>query len=227
MGTKIFPAFAAIAAGALSMAPATAATFVNGSFEAPGGDIRVGIAQSGTPNFVTGWTDDAGANGGYDIYEADDTGDDLIAKDGTHYVSFGHDNSVGGTLSQTFDVIAGKTYTVSYYVAEQQGDEPAQILRATIVNGLQSISADNGALTDTFLAGIPLTFTATTASATLSFFDATPIGGGDNSNIALDAVSIGGAGAVPEPAVWSMMVCGFGAIGGAVRQRRRASLRAA
>jgi hypothetical protein len=34
----------------------------------------------------------------------------------------------------------------------------------------------------------------------------------------------GGAGAVPEPASWAMMVGGFGAIGGALRRRRKAAV---
>ncbi len=35
------------------------------------------------------------------------------------------------------------------------------------------------------------------------------------------AVAGGGTGAVPEPATWAMMIGGFGAIGGAMRNRRR------
>ena len=35
------------------------------------------------------------------------------------------------------------------------------------------------------------------------------------------AVAGGGSGAVPEPATWAMMIGGFGAIGGAMRYRRR------
>lgn len=35
------------------------------------------------------------------------------------------------------------------------------------------------------------------------------------------AVAGGGTGAVPEPATWAMMISGFGAIGGAMRYRRR------
>lgn len=34
----------------------------------------------------------------------------------------------------------------------------------------------------------------------------------------------GGPGAVPEPATWAMMLVGFGAIGGALRSRRRVSV---
>lgn len=33
-----------------------------------------------------------------------------------------------------------------------------------------------------------------------------------------------GIGAIPEPSTWALLILGFGAIGGAMRQRRRASL---
>lgn len=36
-------------------------------------------------------------------------------------------------------------------------------------------------------------------------------------------VADGGAGAVPEPATWAVMLVGFGALGGALRRRRAAS----
>lgn len=37
-------------------------------------------------------------------------------------------------------------------------------------------------------------------------------------------VGIGRAGAVPEPSTWAMLILGFGAVGGAMRQRRKATL---
>lgn len=39
------------------------------------------------------------------------------------------------------------------------------------------------------------------------------------------AFRISGAGAVPEPSAWALMILGFGAVGGAMRQRRRTVLR--
>lgn len=39
--------------------------------------------------------------------------------------------------------------------------------------------------------------------------------------ITFGSATAGGSGAVPEPATWAMMIGGFGAIGGAMRNRRR------
>ncbi len=219
----MFRTITGAAIGALILipaAPVAAAAFVNGDFEQPGGSTAVYLDAGGNPNYVTGWTDSQGPNRGLDLYENEsDYG--LAAEDGSYYVSFGGDTTSGGTLSQTFDVVSGASYTISYYVAEQQGDSPDQVLRATVTNGAQSVSADNGSLGPTFAAGKSLSFIAISNSATLSFFDATPVGGGGPSNIALDAVKVTGtfSSAVPEPAMWSMLVCGFGAVGGALRRR--------
>ncbi|QDZ08990.1 PEP-CTERM sorting domain-containing protein [Sphingomonas panacisoli] len=53
--------------------------------------------------------------------------------------------------------------------------------------------------------------------------------GGSDESWGLDNFSVtlnGNAnGAVPEPATWAMMVMGFGAVGGALRSRRKATLR--
>lgn len=66
------------------------------------------------------------------------------------------------------------------------------------------------------------------ALAPLSSFSWTPGAGTTGflqfDNIRLDAVA---AGAVPEPASWALMMLGFGAIGGALRTRRRPALTAA
>jgi hypothetical protein len=46
-------------------------------------------------------------------------------------------------------------------------------------------------------------------------------------NFASDTVSPGGAGGVPEPATWAMMLIGAGAVGGVLRRSRRMGLAAA
>jgi len=40
-------------------------------------------------------------------------------------------------------------------------------------------------------------------------------------NVTFGSATPGGGGAVPEPATWAMMLVGFGAVGAAVRRRRR------
>ena len=53
--------------------------------------------------------------------------------------------------------------------------------------------------------------------------------GGTDESWGLDNFSVtlrnGATGAVPEPATWAMMLVGFGAVGGALRSRRKATLR--
>ena len=204
-------------------APASAAILINGDFEAPGGLVRDQL----TTNYIPGWTYST-ATSSYDVYEADSVGDGIAAANGSHYVSFGHNGSSGGSISQSFATVVGGSYTLTYSVAEQQGDDSSQILRAIINNGAQTLSADNGSLTLGFLSGAPLTFIASGASATVTFFDATPVGGGGPSNLALDAANISGPVAgvsgVPEPAMWAMMLVGFFGLGAAMRSARRKSV---
>ena len=49
--------------------------------------------------------------------------------------------------------------------------------------------------------------------------------GGTVNQIGFDNITLGsatpGAGAVPEPGTWAMMLIGFGAVGFAMRRRRR------
>lgn len=199
-------------ATAMVAVPATAATFMNGSFEQPGGaPIRRFLTDGDT--FVTGWTN----NGGFQIYESSGQ-DSIAAGEGAYYVSFGHNGAIGGTLSQTFDTVINQAYTVNYLVRQQQGNDSAQSLTAEIVGGPSVL---NGALSATdWLAGITLSFVATNASTTLRFRDSST--SGSFANVALDAVSVIGAGpAVPEPASWAMMIAGFGMTGAAMRRRSR------
>ena len=199
-------------------APASAAILNNGDFEQPGGAVRDMLV----PGYMPGWTYDNHGTA-FDIYEA--TGfDGIAAADGTHYISFGHNGTYGGEISQTFATTPGGVYTVTYSVAEQQGDDSSQVMRAIVQNGIQTLSQDNGGLNLGFLAGAPITFTALGTSATLSFLDATPAGGGGPSNLALDAISVSGPQAtgpgVPEPATWALMLLGFGLVGATARSRR-------
>lgn len=203
---------------------AHAEAFRNGGFEtfdgAPGGtDVRTGLDDGDTR--VTGWVNNAGLQ----FYEDDQDG--LAAYDGTHYVSFGHNGATGGTLSQTFDTVAGTAYTVNYFFAEQQGDDPAQRF-AVSVNGGAAVYSGTPAL-NAWTAGPALTFLGTGSPTTLTFQDATPSDAGGGSNLALDGISltaVGAApGAVPEPATWAMMMAGFGAMGAALRRRQTGAAR--
>ncbi len=45
--------------------------------------------------------------------------------------------------------------------------------------------------------------------------------GGADRNFTVNAIAVEAVNAVPEPATWAMMVLGFGAVGGALRARRK------
>jgi hypothetical protein len=159
---------------------------VNAYFESPGGDVRDRLDDQSIP----GWTYAPGEGGSsYEIYESDNH-DGLAAADGKHYVSFGHNGTYGGSISQTFSTTPGVTYRVSYYVAEQQDDDPKQDLRAILTYGSGMIIHDNTRPTARFRPGVPLVFTATGSEATLTFLDATRPGGGSIANLAVDRVGL-------------------------------------
>ena len=211
---------AAVGANQGLAGPAAASSLVNGGFELPGGDsVR---NQLLSPTDIPGWTYVTAPGGGsYEIYESDNQ-DGLAAADGSHYVSIGHLGTVGGSLYQDFATIIGDTYTVNYSVAEQQGDDPTQVLRAILTNGAQTITKNNTGLGLSFQSGKSITFTATSALSEITFLDATPVGGGASSNLALDAVSVtlgGVAPGVPEPATWAMMLLGVAGVGYMARRR--------
>ncbi len=86
-----------------------------------------------------------------------------------------------------------------------------------IVGGPATVSVDGGA---------PIAIDVTGAPSFVGFTSATPIK--DISilfptaySLDLVSVSYAGAGAVPEPASWALLVAGFGVVGTAARRRRR------
>ena len=217
------------AAAVLSLAAgsASATPFTNGSFTQPGPSLYGAFL---TPTFLPGWTY-ASPFGLGDIDEYQANGTYGFTPSGGHpYVSFGGNSTWGGSLTQTFDTTAGQTYTLSYQVGEIQGADSSQDMRATLVNGVTTLVQDfvPGSLDPVpELLNKQFVFTAEGSSATITFFDATPPGGGGPSNLALANVSFSGASAVPEPAAWALMILGVGQVGGALRRRTRLARAAA
>ncbi len=133
--------------------------------------------------------------------------------------------AVGATLT-----INGKTFSTigsNYSALQTTGDY--QILSNDMVNR----SVDNNFYVDLTGAGLPATVDqpitlalAPGQAVNVSFIDNN--GGGDVSAAIGNlfptqlTVSVGAAGAVPEPAMWAMMLAGFGLIGGAMRRRTMA-----
>ncbi|MFS0738151.1 choice-of-anchor C family protein [Sphingomonas sp. 1P06PA] len=195
-----------IATMALLPGVANAAAFQNGSFE-DGPDAGSFITLSAGDTSVTGWTVGAGT--------VDYIGSYWVASDGTN--SFDLSGNGIGSISQTFDTIAGLTYNVTFDLAGNPAGDPATKTLLTMATG-------GSTQTDTFtvtgantLANMgwqtfSYSFVAQSASSTLTFSSDTATAFGP----ALDNVTVT---AVPEPAAWALMIGGFGLVGGAMRRR--------
>jgi hypothetical protein len=214
----------ALAAAATLGGPTLASPLQNGDFTQPG---SADFGQALTASFLPGWTYSSPFAPG-DIDEYLQSGTYAFTPSGGHpFLSFGGDTTYGGSITQSFTTVAGTTYTVHYQVGEIQGDDPTQDLQTTLVNGAQTlvqdfVPSDPSAVGDVF--DESLTFTALGTSATLSFLDATPVGDGGPSNLALANVSIGGA---PEPSTWALMIIGVGGVGAIMRRRAQQRLQTA
>lgn len=165
---------------------------VNLGFELPGGakPVRSVVFDS---TQVQGWER---FGPGTLVYQSSKT-DGIDAKEGDFYVSFGHNGSVGGGLSQTIETIVGARYTVNYWVSPQQGLGPGQsmVVRATDVgSGKQLAEASSSIQSESFqwVAGTALTFVATSGRTSISFADTSVSGstGSEAGNWGLDAISI-------------------------------------
>jgi hypothetical protein len=202
---------------ALSSVIANAAPFSNGSFET--GSPSNGLLTTGDSSSIPSWVV-GGTNGTIEFNSPGFNGQ--TAQDGNNFISFGHNTTTGGTLSQTFDTVIGAVYTVNYFVSRIQGGTSAQGMSVTALNATTSailgltgttIPATNNLWT----AGSPLMFTATSTSTILRFTDITAAGGGGDSNWALDNVTLsvaptGPAGVPDTGSTISLLALAAGAV---------------
>jgi hypothetical protein len=126
----------------------------------------------------------------------------FTAQDGVWVISFGHNGTTGATLSQTFDTVAGASYSVNYRVSRIQAgaselSAAVEAFDATSSQSLAKFAFAIPAANNTWVAGPTLTFTATSSSTVLQFRDTTV--GGFDANWALDNVRFGQGGATPTP----------------------------
>lgn len=216
--TKGWPFRLGLAAAGLSLAAAFGAhatTLVNASFEQPGGaPIRQALSDGDT--FIPGWS----VSGIGQYYESSGA-DGINAADGGYYVSFGHNGTTGGSITQTFSSLLGANYTLNYQFRLQQGSETGSGFRVSASTGDSVDSFD--AILANWASGPALTFVGTGGAVTLTFLDITTSGGA--SNLALDDVRLtnDATSGTPEPASWALMICGFGMAGAALRRRRTAN----
>lgn len=206
MRTSVFSALGAALLAATVAVPASAAQLiVNGNFENTG--------FGGTSSYYnlgnTGATHAVPADFGFDvpINNVDLIANGVFAANlagGGAYnldlVGFGST----GAISQTFATTLGATYHVSL---------------AYTVNGAGTadVSVDGSSIGSIVGTGTWQTFTNTfLGTGNAVTFAITELTGGGNGGVVLDNISVT---SVPEPAMWGLMLVGFGLVGVASRRR--------
>jgi hypothetical protein len=197
----------AISTAALSFA----GPFTNGSFESPGVIPAPGTHLTAGDTYVTGWVHNSTDLG---EFYTDGSPWSVAAGVGTYYVGFGAFSQTGGTMSQTFDTVAGQLYGVNYILSTQEltGTLPDQIALVEALDGstvLGSISNTINSPAGIWNNGLRLEFTATSGSTTLRFTDLTLMANTPLINWGLDNVSVS---ELPEPSSYALIGLGLGII---------------
>lgn len=196
-------------------ASASAATFVNGSFEM-GNDPGSFSTETAGSNAITGWE-----IGGFGV---DYIGNYWMASDGVRSIDLSALSA--GSVSQAFETISGVDYTVSFDLSgNPDGGTETRTAIVSIDGSLPSVqtyvvSPANSRETMNWQT-FSYSFTAFASVSRLVFASAdfSPFGPAlDNVSVVADGGGIGAA--VPEPATWAMLVIGFGMVGVSVRSRR-------
>jgi choice-of-anchor C domain-containing protein len=209
---------AALVCGAAAVC-AQAAPFQNGSFEDPAAlnpGAFVNLPAGSTA--VTGWT--VVGSGGVDYI-----GSYWNASAGARSIDISGGGGAGSGVQQTFDTVAGTSYTVSFDLSGNTDCAPvikSLEVNATPGGAVQAYSHDT---TGTSLPNIPwttqqYTFTATSAATTLSFTTPSTSACGpalDNVVVAANATA-----AVPALSEWSVGLLALAIAGFALRSRRKA-----
>ncbi len=198
MLTKI----AAVLIAATPFAANAAQSVINGDFEAglTGFTATSGVQVASGMDYVLG----AGGSGS-------------PAAQANHFAAFGGGNVPGvETLSQSFTTVAGRTYNVSFQYGAFNATSEQLVYALTGTPGA-TLSSSGTSNLDSLFTSYTTSFVGTGAATTISFTVAAQAG--DNADIFLDSVSVA---SVPEPAVWGLMIAGFGMVGFAARRRQSA-----
>jgi hypothetical protein len=201
--------------GVAGQAAASTNLLTNGSFEDIGGAAYQGWGgYTFGAGFSTlpGWTVDFGS-----VDVTTNASGWSPAADGQNSLDI--NGWEAGQISQAFDDVAGKTYTVTFdYSRNAAGAPDPATADVAVGDALVHVSSANdpsqfgtvGAMlwkTESF------TFVGS-GHDTISLTATVPGNGG----VFFDDVRV--SGGVPEPAAWSLMIAGFGLAGAALRRRR-------
>lgn len=208
-----------LAAGALAIAPVTAVSaqmVTNGGFESP--VISSPCCNTVPPDSLPGWTVGSGnvnvVNGTFSSTNGN------LAYEGSQYLDLVGQGGTG-SIYQDLTTAIGQTYTLTFayshnlFAPNEATSASASVAVGSLFDIVTHSTGDTSNLDWQIYTG---SFTATDTTTRLTFTNLT---GGPNEGILLDAVSVA---ALPEPATWAMMILGFGAIGLAMRRRRRRQL---
>ncbi len=198
-----------------SATSAQASVLINGGFEQPP------IADSccntvSAPGTIPGWQVVSG-----DVNVVNGTfgsGGPNLAAQGRQYLDL-IGESGAGSIRQTFNTIAGRTYDLSFAYSHNVFSAGSAAASFGVGNLSGSVTHSTGSGTNLDWRTYANTFVAGAGStSTLTFLNT---GGSTDGGTFLDGVSVS---LVPEPATWGMMIMGFGVAGAALRRRNRARL---
>jgi hypothetical protein len=218
-----------VVASLFGLADARANLLTNGDFESPGSALTTTFVGVGSSTQITGWTTTVGNGLGANvIYSANNNSNILLpnAQSGTYCVqlSSGTGATIGSSIAQSFNVQAGGSYTLSFFInSEASVSLGVSNIRYTLTG---AATANQTAATRAApvlpsknqpWTNVSFAFTATsTGSVNLTFQDQPLLG---TNSVLLDNVSVDPI--TPEFSHWSAIAIFGVACVVLERQRRR------
>ena len=207
-------------------APASAQNLVsNGSFEGGFTGWTLGNVGGGTAPVVIAYGNPAGYPSGAFGEAIGPNSVATLSPDavGDMVAYFSSDTANPDSLTQTVNLVAGKTYNIGFdYYAPANGiANPFDATLAFLIDGLPvggvlTAGSGSGTAAQTWF-NFGTSFVAAASGPASLTFEFRGLGS-TAADFAIDRVYA--VAAVPEPAAWGMMIGGFGLVGMAIRRRR-------
>jgi hypothetical protein len=217
-----------VVASLFGLSDASANLLANGDFESPGSTLTTTFVGVGSGTQITSWTTTVGNGVGANVfYSANGNASSTLpnAESGTYCIqlSSGTGASTGSSIAQSFNVQAGVSYTLSFFINSQPN---VTLGVANIRYTLSGAATANQTAATQAAPALPnknqpwtqvaFGFTATsTGSTTLTFQDQPLLG---TNSVSLDNVSVDPA--TPEFSHWSVIAI-FGVTCIVLEGRRR------